>query len=484
MINRRHDGAEMVWFLFGIQMGRLNMFKRYALVAVALAALAQPALAQQSRRVPASAADVRTSFAPVVRNTAPAVVNVYSERRTTGRSGNSTADRFSFGPVPAERVQQSLGSGAIVRDDGIVVTNNHVIEKMDEIRVVLADRREFPARVLLADPRSDVAVLKIDAPAGEKFPIIRIDAEDAPEVGDLVLAIGNPFGVGQTVTNGIISALSRTDIGITDYSFFIQTDAAINPGNSGGPLVDMDGDLIGLNTAIYSQTGGSVGISFAIPAAMVRQVVASAVAGSTRVERPWLGAQIAPITREVAQSLGLPGAQGVQVKQVYPGGPADKGGVRPGDILLAINGETVNDDSAVNYRVGTRKSGDQASLKVLRAGAERALTVSLSIPPSAPAESFTVTGRNPFEGLTISNLSPATAEEKGIDPFLKGVAVTDVSRGMASRTGLKQGDIILEINGVTIDSTRKMQDVLKSSDSQWEYAVQRGAQVVRFRQAV
>ena len=459
--------------------------KRLALVAVAMAALSQPALAQtaQTRRVPTSAADVKTSFAPVVQASAPAVVNVFSERHT--RSGpTSLSELYTYGGMPRDRVEQSLGSGAIVREDGVVVTNYHVVENTDQIRVVLTDRREFPAKILLADQRSDLAVLKIDAPAGSKFPTIRIDADSTLQVGDLVLAIGNPYGVGQTVTNGIVSALSRTDIGITDYSFFIQTDAAINPGNSGGPLVDMDGDLIGLNTAIFSQSGSSSGIGFAIPAAMVRQVVASAVSGSSHVERPWLGAHAEPVTRDQAQSLGLPGAQGVQIKQIYPGGPADKAGLKAGDVLLAINDEAVNDESAVNYRIGTRKAGDDASLKVLRAGAQRTLTVRLATPPSATPDEVQVSGRNPFDGATVANLSPALADQKGLDPFVQGVAVTAVTDGLAARNGLKPGDIILEVNGVKIDTTHRLQDVIKTGGRQWRFQVKRGDQVMRGQQII
>ncbi len=487
-------------------------FKTFTLITAAIAALSTPALAQTAqpkrapasppaapatqakspvtapaepaKRTPANVADVKSSFAPVVRASAPAVVNVFSERRT--QAAASRAEILFYGGVPRERVEQSLGSGAIVRADGVIVTNNHVIEGNDTIRVVLADRREFPAKVLLADPRSDLAVLKIDLPAGERLPTIRIDADERLEVGDLVLAIGNPYGVGQTVTNGIISALSRSGVGITDYSFFIQTDAAVNPGNSGGPLVDMDGDLIGLNTAIFSQSGGSSGVSFAIPAAMVRQVVASAMAGNAHVERPWLGAQTVPITREAAQNLGLAIAQGVQVKQLYPGGPADKAGVKVGDILLTINGEAVNDDSAVAYRIGTRPAGDAATLKVMRSGVERTLVARLATPPGGDAHEIHVSGSNPFTGTTISNLTPALAEEKGLDPFLKGVTVTEAPTTGIARGGFafKAGDVILEVNGQSIDSTQALQDAIKAGGRQWIFAVQRGDQVRRIQQVI
>jgi len=242
-------------------------------------------LAQPTKAPPSSVEGMKTSFAPVVKRAAPAVVNV-SSRRVVRQRVDPFWDLFSGrGGVPQERIAQSLGSGAIVRADGVILTNNHNIDGADEIVVQLADRREFPARVLLADPRSDLAVLKIDVGA-ERLPVIAIDDQEVMEVGDLVLAIGNPFGVGQTVTNGIISATARSNVGITDYSFFIQTDAAINPGNSGGPLVDMDGDLVGINTFIISRSGSSSGVGFAIPAAVVKQVVNAALGGGHSVVRP------------------------------------------------------------------------------------------------------------------------------------------------------------------------------------------------------
>ncbi|MBX6368535.1 MAG: trypsin-like peptidase domain-containing protein, partial [Rhodospirillales bacterium] len=250
------------------------------------------------RVLPDSREQIKLSFAPVVKRTAPAVVNVFS-RRIVRRSGpppglfNDPLFRRFFGDaipfgLPQERVQNSLGSGVLVARDGLIVTNNHVIDGADEIIVVLADRREFEAQIVRRDERTDLAVLKIDV-GNEALPYLELGDSDSLEVGDLVLAIGNPFGVGQTVTSGIVSALARTQVGISDFRFFIQTDAAINPGNSGGALVDLDGKLVGINTAIYSRSGGSIGIGFAIPASMVRAVVAGAATGG-RVVRPWLGA--------------------------------------------------------------------------------------------------------------------------------------------------------------------------------------------------
>jgi len=456
---------------------------RIASLILALVLSITPLSSALAQRIPDSAVQMKMSFSPVVKRSAPAVVNVFSRRVSRSRQ-LSLADLFYNGGVPRERVEQSLGSGAIVRPDGVVVTNNHVVEGMTEIVVVLADRREFPATVLLADARSDLAVLKIDA-GREQLPSLPINDRAAVEVGDLVLAIGNPFGVGQTVTSGIVSALARTDVGITDYSFFIQTDAAINPGNSGGPLVDMNGDLIGLNTAIFSRTGSSTGIGFAIPAAMVRQVVDSAMGGRRTVERPWLGAKLTPLTRELARSMGLPGQQGVLIAQVYPASPADRAGLQEGDVLLSIDGSAVNDQSAVTYLIGTRRPGDTVQLTARRAERELRLPMRLAIPPRTPADERKLAGRHPFDGATVANLSPALADEKGLDPFATGVVITDPGQGLAAgRVGLRLGDIIVGVNGVKITSTRVLQQLLAAPGRQWDLTISRGGQISTARLAL
>jgi S1-C subfamily serine protease len=255
--------------------------------ALTTAGHAEPLAAEAGRVVPASAIGMKQSFAPIVRRAAPAVVNI-SSKRVVRQRVDPFWGAFGMG-VPRERVEGSLGSGVIVRADGVIVTNNHVIAGGEEITVGLSDRREFRAKVLLADPRTDLAVLKIDLPPGEKLATMPIAEHADSQVGDLVLAIGDPFGVGQSVTNGIISAVNRTANPNGDAGAYIQTDAAINPGNSGGALVSMDGDLVGVNSFIYSQSGQSSGIGFAIPAAVVRRVVETAMGGGKAVVRPWLG---------------------------------------------------------------------------------------------------------------------------------------------------------------------------------------------------
>jgi Do/DeqQ family serine protease len=446
--------------------------------AVAAATLAAPAYSQPiERRVPADAASMRQSYSPVVKRTAPATVNVIS-RRTVRQRQDPFWELFGNG-VPRDRVEQSLGSGAIVRPDGVIVTNHHVIEGMSEISVVLSDRRQFPARVLLDDQRSDLAVLKIDVGA-EKLPTLSIDDRETIEVGDLVLAIGNPFGVGQTVTNGIVSALARTDVGITDYSFFIQTDAAINPGNSGGPLVDMNGALVGLNTAIFSRSGSSSGVGFAIPARMVRQVVDSALGGRRSVERPWLGAKLQAVDSDAAKALGLPGPRGVVVTQIYPGSVAQVAGLKEGDIILDVDSQAVNDESGVTYRVGTHRVNEPVQLRIRRGNAERTLNARAAAPPASPPDERTIAGRNPLSGATLANLSPAEAEAHGLDPFKTGVFVANLAEGSiaAGVSQLKAGDMILAVNGQQVATTRDVERLMTSTQPRrWRITVQRGAQV-------
>src|SRR5499427_5363467 len=309
-----------------------------------------PAMGQDVR-VPTSPDEIRLSYAPVVKRVAPAVVNVYAARVVENRPmfDDPIFRRFFGGGGRHEQVQRSLGSGVIVDPAGLVVTNFHVIENADQIKISLADKREFEADIVLKDQRSDLAVLRLKD-ARERFPAIDLGDSDALQVGDVVLALGNPFGVGQTVTHGIVSAVARTQVGITDYQFFIQTDAAINPGNSGGALVDLGGRLVGINTAIFSRSGGSQGIGFAIPANMVRAVVASAKGGATVVRRPWLGAKLQAVTPEIAESLSLKRPVGALVNAVIPKSPAERSGLRTGDLIIEVDTQAIDDPNAFDYR--------------------------------------------------------------------------------------------------------------------------------------
>jgi Do/DeqQ family serine protease len=435
------------------------------------------ALPAPTRAVPTSALSMRQSFAPVVKKAAPAVVNI-SSKRLVRQQVDPFWELFGLG-APRNRVEGSLGSGVIVRSDGVIVTNNHVVEGGQQITVALADRREFPARVLLADPRLDLAVLKIDVP-GDHLPTLAINDTGDTQVGDLVLAIGDPFGVGQTVTNGIVSALNRTaDPSGDAASSYIQTDAAINPGNSGGALVDMNGDLIGINSFILSQSGTSSGVGFAIPAALVRRVVETAVGGGHTVVRPWLGARLQSVTPDLARSLGLATPSGALVADVWPGGPADRAGVKQGDVIVAVDGQPVVDAPGLNYAIGTRRPGDSLSLGVRRNGRVQTLTAKAEAPAAdPPRDTQLVGGRNPFTGATVENLSPAVAQELGVDAFSQGVIVAKVGDGPAAQVGLQPGDIVRAVNGRQIRTVRDLIGAANAAPGAWQVTIDRGGQQI------
>jgi Do/DeqQ family serine protease len=435
---------------------------------------------------PDSREQITFSFAPVVKKAAPAVVNIYTrtvvEQPTSPLQSDPFFRRFFgdqfFGGQPERRVQNTLGSGVIIGADGTIVTNHHVIKGADQITVVLSDRREFEAKLVGSDERADIAVLHIDV-HGAPLPVLEFGDSDAVEVGDLVLAIGDPFGVGQTVTSGIVSALARTTVGVSDFNFFIQTDAAINPGNSGGPLVTMDGKLIGVNSAIYSGTGGSIGIGFAIPSNMVRTVVAS-IRGGGRLVRPWLGAQGETVTADTAASLGLSRPSGVLVSEVYKGSPAASGGLKPGDVILKIDGRGVDDAESLRYRIATKPLNTTATLTVFRQGQQLSLPIALTAPPENPPRNTTQIGTElPLGGASVANLSPAVAEELGLDSLLKGVVVTAVKSGTpANRLGIKPNDVILKVNGADIKSVDDLKAALARQPPSWRLSIRRGERVL------
>ena len=428
------------------------------------------------RAVPQSRSDAVASYAPVVQRAAPAVVNVYARSVQQGRVAVDPI--WGAFRIP-DRASQSQGSGVIVRDDGVIVTNNHVVEGATELVVVLGDRREFPARIVLTDPRTDLAVLRID-PGTEQLPALRFADTTRALVGDQVLAIGNPFGVGQTVTGGIISALARTDVGITDYSFFIQTDASINPGNSGGALVDMDGALVGINTAIFSRSGSSAGVGFAIPAEMVRTVVEGAVTEG-RVVRAWSGVRGQPVDAEMARSLGLARPGGVLVTEVWPGSAAAQAGVRRGDVITRFAGADVPNEEGLRYQAATRRAGESVEFAFLRQGEARAGRGTLSVPPGEATGGGTrlLAGRTSFDGVTVTALNPAFADAQGLDPFLRGVVVTAVTRGsQGQRAGFRPGDIVLDVDGkpvVTVEDLAR----LVGTGQQGEVTIERGGRRIR-----
>ncbi|MGA2287597.1 DegQ family serine endoprotease [Bradyrhizobium sp.] len=436
----------------------------------------------QDRRLPVSAAELRLSYAPIVQRVQPAVVNVYAAKVIQDRNPllDDPIFRRFFG-VPGqqpEQMQRSLGSGVMVDPSGLVVTNVHVIEGADEVKVSLSDKREFEAEIVLKDPRSDLAVLRLKG-AHERFPTLDFANSDELMVGDIVLAIGNPFGVGQTVTHGIISALARTQVGITDYQFFIQTDAAINPGNSGGALVDMTGKLAGINTAIFSRSGGSQGIGFAIPANMVRVVVASARGGGKAVKRPWLGARLQAVTPDIAESLGLRLPTGALVAGVVASSPAARAGLKPSDLIVAIDGQAVEDPNAFDYHFATRPIGGSSEIDVQRAGKVVKLTVPLETAPDTGRNEIVLTGRSPLQGAKVANISPAVADELHLDADIEGVVVTDLADGgTAASVGFQKGDIITAVNSQKIARTSDLEKATRESVRVWRITLVRGGQQI------
>jgi Do/DeqQ family serine protease len=445
------------------------------------AMVAAPALAQD-RRVPASAAELRLSYAPIVQHVQPAVVTVYAAKVVQDRNPllDDPIFRRFFG-VPGqqqEQVQRSLGSGVMVDPSGLVVTNNHVVEGADQFKVSLSDKREFEAEIVLKDSRTDLAVLRLKD-AHEKFVTLDFANSDELLVGDVVLAIGNPFGVGQTVTHGIISALARTQVGISDYQFFIQTDAAINPGNSGGALVDMTGKLAGINTAIFSRSGGSQGIGFAIPANMVRVVVASAKSGGKAVRRPWLGARLQAVTPEIAETLGLRLPSGALVANVVPGSPAARAGLKLSDLIVAIDGQAVDDPNAFDYRFATRPLGGKSDIDVQRAGKPIKLTIPLETAPDTGRNEIVLTTRSPLQGAKVANISPAVADELHLDADTEGVVVTDLADGgTAANVGFQKGDIILAVNSQKIAKTSDLEKATRDALRLWRITLLRGGQQI------
>jgi Do/DeqQ family serine protease len=447
-------------------------------LSLSLATSATPGLAESARAIPSSMPQVQLTFAPVVKRIAPAVVNVYARSIVQAPTNPIFSDPMFaqlFGnPQMRQRVQQSLGSGVIVRADGVILTNNHVVQGGSDIVIALSDKREFKAKVLLSDPRTDVAVLKIDT-HGESLATVPFADSDKIQVGDLVLAVGDPFGVGQTVTMGIVSALARTQVGATDYQFFIQTDAAINPGNSGGALVTTDGRLAGINTSILSRTGESIGIGFAIPANLARRVLEGALGGGIKLA--WIGADGQPVTAAIAANLGIAVPNGVLLRSVYPGGPAATAGLKVGDVIFSVDGQPVNDMQSLNYRIATHKPGDVVKMHVHLGKQASDVSVTLALPPeNPPRQLVAIGGRNPLTGARVENLSPATAVELQLPLMAKGVVIVSVSAGTPSGGyGFQPGDIVRGVNGQAISGTDDLQRALTGANH-WDLVVDRGGQ--------
>lgn len=452
-------------------------------VQVAQADVASP---PATREVPQSEEQIQLSFAPLVKQVTQAVVNVYATKTEQGFQSPFAGDPF-FGRFfdndmfqSRPRTSQSLGSGVIVDASGIIITNSHVVNGADEIHIALSGGREFPVSVLLDDSKSDLAVLKIDDPKGRIFQPLKFADSDELQVGDLVLAIGNPFGVGQTVTSGIVSALARSGVETGNFDYFIQTDAAINPGNSGGALINLQGELVGINTAIFTRSGGSVGIGFAIPANMVR-TVAEAGQRDGRIVRPWFGAQLQEVTTDIADSLNIDPPHGALITDVAADSPAAKAGLQAGDAIVKIDGVDVDAPQGFDFRFATKELGTQVDLTYIRGGQTAEAAVSVEAAPSAsPDSSATIDGNTRFSGATVSVLSPALAQEMNLPFDSMGIVVTDVEPGSpADRLGLAKGDVIVSLNGQRFNDVDTFRSLVSQRTGGWQIVIERNGQTIQ-----
>ncbi|KPK71141.1 MAG: hypothetical protein AMJ84_06585 [Acidithiobacillales bacterium SM23_46] len=428
-----------------------------------------PAQSEQTVAPALPAGSAPPSFVPVVKASMPAVVNISTSRTIKrGEEANPFMDdpffRHFFGEefgrrfqIPKERRENSLGSGVIVSADGYIVTNNHVVAKADEIKVLLSDKREFTGKVIGTDPRSDIAVIKINA---KNLPVLPWADSDKLDVGEYVLAIGNPFGLTQTVTMGIVSATGRANVGIADYEDFIQTDAAINPGNSGGALVNVRGELVGINTAIFSKTGGSMGVGFAVPANMARGVMESLIK-SGRVVRGWLGVSIQEVTPALAKQFGLTNGKGALVNKVVPSSPAAAAGLQKGDVIMSFNGKGVDSPGVLRNTVAQTAVGQTVKVEVMRDRKSVKLDVKIAEQPKDMAkagveEEGVQEGAegSALAGIEVRTLTSDIARQLGLPSGTAGVLVSDVVSGsLAETAGVEQGDVIVEINHQPVRNT-------------------------------
>jgi len=444
-----------------------------------------PASGFAEGQVPTSAVDLKLSFAPVVRRSAPSVVNIYASKVVAARPNPFASDPFfsdffqNFG-APAPQVQKSLGSGVILSPDGLVVSNYHVVGGATEIRVVLTDRREFDARVLLADKRADLAVLRLKGAHG--LPAMKLAHTAKVEVGDLVLAIGNPFGVGQTVSSGIISGLARSGGAVGNArAYFIQTDAPINPGNSGGALVDMRGDLVGINTSILTRSGGSNGIGFAIPADLVSAFLDQARQGNKRFQRPWAGIIGQMVDRTLAKGLNLRRPKGMVIAEIHPASPFARAGLKTGDVVVSFNGQSVNGPAELLYRMSVAGIGQSVKLGYIRAGRQRVARVGMILPPETPPRNQRhIGGRSPLQGLTVARINPAVIAGSNLPLTARGVVVLKAT-GVAARIGFQAGDILSEVNGQRMQSVAKVLAAANSGARIWDITITRNGRTLTMR---
>jgi serine protease Do len=444
-----------------------------------------------------TAVGLTSTFAPVVKRVTPAVVNVSSTRiakTSAGQDGSQMEDLFRqfFGEgsgrgnrspqLPRERRSSGLGSGVIVSSDGYILTNNHVIDNATTVKVALSDRREFTAKIVGTDPQTDIALLKIE---GKNFPTLSMADSSKAQIGDVVLAIGNPFGIGQTVTMGIVGATGRGNLGIEDYEDFIQTDAAINPGNSGGALVNANGQLIAINTAILAgNSGGNQGVGFAIPINMAREVM-DQLTKTGKISRGYIGAGIQDVTPALAKAFKVPETGGTVVREVEPNSPAARAGLKPGDVVTAVDNQPITGSNSFKLRISRTAPGTVAHLKILRDGAPMDIAVTPIKRPGASAKDDNDTGSTSpagtptaLRGLSVDNLTGDVARQLGLNPTITGVVVTDVESGSpAGEAGLREGDVIQHVNRKPVANVQEFNQVLKQSGNDpVVFLVNRGGQ--------
>lgn len=446
------------------------MIKQICLILALVSVPFTAAQAETAQQIPQSRQEVTLSFAPVVKQVTPSVINIFTKRVVTRNISPFMNDPlfsqfFQGMGFPQQRLEGSLGSGVIVDADGLAVTNAHVIRGAEEITVALSNGREFPASIVVQDDASDLALLRIKT-GGEKLPAARLQSSESLEVGDLVIAIGNPFGVGQTVTSGIVSALARSSLNINDFNFFIQTDAAINPGNSGGPLVSMSGGVVGINAAIYSKDGGSLGIGFAIPSEMVNTILAAQKSGQVSkrgdVVRPWVGVSAQDVTSDIATSLGLASPMGALVAGLHAASPAKNAGLQQGDVVTAINGHPIKDAAEMHFRLATIPMGDTTTLTYSRKGKEGTVTLKAIAPPDVPArDPLKIKGQNPLNGATLCNINPAVEMEMGLkNAPVQGAVVSVITPNTIAARVVQVGDVLLAVNGMRIGTPRDAEEAL------------------------
>lgn len=435
--------------------------------------------------VPQSQRGISIGFAPLVKRAAPAVVNIYAKIMTEGQAspfgGDPFFEEFFRGFAPTRpKVEQSLGSGVVLSAGGLMVSNFHVVGMASEIRVVTTDRREYSARVLLGDKESDLAILQLED--ASDLPFLSLRNSDHVEVGELVLAIGNPFGVGQTVSSGIVSGLARSGAATGKMrGYFIQTDAAINPGNSGGALIDVNGDLIGINTSILSRSGGSNGIGFAIPANLVAQFMAQARAGNDGFMRPWAGMAGQPVDSDLAASLGLTIPEGIMIADLHPQSPFAMAGFAVGDIITHVDGLMVNSAPEMLFRMSVTGIGGTAIITRLHGPDTAEVEVAMIAPPDEPpAQELTLGDATVLAGLTVARANPVTIARFGMPLATMGVLVIDPGAAGA-RVGLQPGDVISEINKHSINISDDVRAALTDPGRRVQMVLKRRGQKVSLR---